>query len=443
MLNYWSYPFEDEILYSVVGRNISYFNIAGPKQQLKNFFGTTNISATLDLPSGIDYLSKQIKVKGFTNEEIIFNYTLYPYYYHYLNFENREKIFQSMLFKSGDIHTRCGINAGMYPSLDTPRYCIQCIQEDIIRHKTVYFRRAHQIPALKICVIHNCFLESTIKNPNRINKHSYILADKNLINEKNSFIRKNHNEQIYSLSEKLVSLLNINKKVGFNGTPYYYNEKFKSLGFLKGLDTLKLPEIYEAFNKFFTIDTLTHFNSTVNLENDSCWLKTILRKHRKGFEPVRHIFMETFIEQLEKKYDNSITIKSDPEGHICLNPICVHYKSDANTKLEKHYDSKSKRTIYEIKCSCQYVYTKSYIDSKKEKYIRIKEYGHLWKKKLLEYYSKGLSLREISRRLNTDPKTVKKYLETNNSKKQGGFLKVKKHLWITLKKIILKNQLVN
>ncbi|MGK7391501.1 MAG: TnsD family Tn7-like transposition protein [Candidatus Cyclobacteriaceae bacterium M2_1C_046] len=441
MLNYWSFPFEDEILYSLIGRNISYLSNGGPKQHLANFFGTKNISATLDLPSGISFLSEQLKEVGYSSKKVILDHTLYPYYFHFLSSDKKEKVLKSMQFKSGDIHTLCGINAGIHPCLRTPRFCKKCFEEDLYIGRPVYFRRAHQIPSVKICIKHNCYLLNTALSPSNINKHSFINPDPSLLNQSTNFYRENANEQIFHISKKLVSLLNNTVKNPYDGSQYFYNQKIKDLGFEKGLSSLQINEIYERWNQYFDSETLNHFNTNVELSEDSCWLKAIFRKHRKSFDPSRHILVQDFISSLDRNFISK-QVRIADISHNCRNPVCDHYLTYKHTLIKKNYDPKTKRIISHVTCKCQYAYTQSYIRSKDKLFIRVKEFGDIWHKKLMELNSDGQGLRKMASRLNSDPKTIKKILESKKGKPEKDkpkitVLRSKKIKW---QELINKNQ---
>ncbi len=431
MLNYWTKPYPDEILYSIIARHISYFGNKGPKQLLPLLFGRSTVSSTIDLPSGLASLAKKTSQHKLGSMDLIHNHTLFPYYSKFMSDEKNEKVISSMLNSSGDIHTRWGINAGQFPSFRMPRYCPECHYEDHGVFSETYFRRAHQIPSLKICTTHNLFLKEVEPNAESINKHFFVKPQ--FISEDRSFIRSNSNKSILDVGNKIVSILSKESDYFFDGNPYYYNQLIKQLGFRKGGSSLQITNIYECFQKFYDDETLSHYESSVDVENENCWLKAILRKHRKGFDPVRHILIQDFINGLKLKRSAKHFFERT-KRYDCRNPICKEYKTDKNTSFKVRIDPKSKRKIIYIKCDCGYSYTKSFIKAKNSWFIRVKDFGPLWERELMKLIKSGKSIRSIAASLQADSKTIKQKLNRVTKQNSPSTIINKKKEWAQLMK---------
>lgn len=85
----------------------------------------------------------------------------------------------------------------------------------------------------------------------------------------------------------------------------------------------------EQFTLFYGEEFLEAMQSSVDILSESCWLKSITRKHRKSFHPIRHLLLiyflgeeiDTFYQYAHKEY------KPFGEGpYFCLNPAAKHYK---------------------------------------------------------------------------------------------------------------------
>ncbi len=409
-MSYWSKPYPDEILYSTIARNISYLGTKGPKQLLKRLFDRTTICSTLDLPSGIHHLAKHINIKDQTAEDLIDRHTLFQYYTRFIPENRRRKVWNSMLIKSGDIHTRCGIVTGPFPPLSTPRFCPICLNEQIELYGEPYLKLTHQIPSVNICTEHKILLNQVMLNYESINKHLFIdLYDyqSNLCVKK---IIPFFNEEIIGLTSRLESLALKPLNSWPYDEPYIYNEEMKQLGFNKGQDSLDWSRIYNEFENFFAKSTLIHFRSEVSSINSNCWLKSILRKHRTSFDPVRHVLVNSFFEHLKS---SKVRIPIQSNAYPCRNPVCKHYRKDTKTSFKTIKDRKSKRNITYVTCSCGFQYTSSYILEKNTHFIRVKEHGKKWETELTRLINLKYSLRSIARVLDTAPETIKRYLYKN------------------------------
>lgn len=430
MLGYWSKPYPEEILYSVIARNIDYLSTKGPKQLLPAIFGRDNISSTLDLPSGIAELSRFLNGKQEKAHELIENHTLFPYYRQVLSLKYRIKVVNSMLNKSGNIHTRVGINAGIFSALKLPRYCPVCVREDLIDRGETYFRREHQIPSLKICTVHNIYLIQFSADCQNVNKHYYLSPSKLITDNQLSLIKTNTNQSVLYFAQKICDLLKNLTALNINSDPYRYNLIIKKLGFRKGSSSLDIQSIYCSFQEIFSDSLLKHYNSPIDISDPSCWLKGIFRKHRKSFDPVRHLLIQEFLKHLS----NQKQTNQRQQKYNCRNPVCKHYQTYNQTTFEIRKDSKSKRDITYVKCICGYTYTQSFIRSQNREFVRVKNFGLLWENELRKLINGGLSWRAISAILKADPKTIQNYFDKTKFKTPTSHLEKYEKQWKTLKR---------
>lgn len=424
-------PYDDEIFYSAVARYFEYYGVGSHKELLKALFLTNTITATIDFPSGLKDFCNNVKNNGLSEEYIISNHSLFPYYSRFIDSKKKTRILDSMRNKSGNIHTRVGINAGIFSPLQFPRFCRKCYEEDIKSLSESYFRRGHQIPSVPICTKHNVFLEELRIGVNLLNKHYFIptsIIDNYPIIE----TIKNDNKIVKEISERACNLLDVESTHIFNNQSYFYNRKIKELGFLKKQKSIDLSRLYGAFENHFSQHVLLTFKSQVNINDPGCWLKSIVRKHRKSFDPIRHILIENFILSFNAK---SVTINIKTKKWPCLNPVCEHYNKNIISKYKSSFDKKANREIKYLECSCGYGYTESYLENKGEIFRRVKNYGNLWEAELISCISKGLSIRKTAQLLNCDSKTIKAFLNKNCKNSNNDItISKKKKQWQNLMK---------
>lgn len=422
MVNYIR-PYKDEILYSILARYISRYGTTGPKQLLEGIFNTDKISSTLDLPSGLTNLSNTNLVYGLSLSEIISNHTMFPLYHNFISSEKANLVLHSMKQKSGDVHTRVGINAGSISCLDSPRYCPQCYCEDIRSNKEPYLRRAHQIPGIEICTDHNVFLHSFSRLDFRYNKHRFVSFDELYPIQNKS---ENSNQQLLLISEKVKRLLSQKTLKGYNHQPYFYNDALKNVGFLKGEKSINIENLYAEFTSYYSSGTLKAFQSEVDINNESCWLKMAARKHRKDFNPIRHILLQNFINQFQK----ASSAYAVPIKKVCRNPVCPDYNFSRNTEVSFKVDAKSKREITHVICGCGYHYTESYNLNKEAINRSVRDFGEVWRKSCNDLLYKNLPMREIARKLHCDSKTVLSQTKRPEKQSKSNMLFLKRKGWI-------------
>ncbi|MBU5437092.1 hypothetical protein KQI42_03665 [Tissierella sp. MSJ-40] len=125
--------------------------------------------------------------------------------------------------------------------------------------------------------------------------------------------------------------------------------------------------------------------------------KLFSRKHR------------SFFETKESDYINPFGKSPWP----CLNVAAEHYKKDVVENINITSDYKTRNPIGTFTCDCGFIYSRKGPDKdSKDRYKigRIKEFGHVWEDKIQGYLSEGrYGLRELSRIMSCDPKTIIKF----------------------------------
>lgn len=158
------------------------------------------------------------------------------------------------------------------------------------------------------------------------------------------------------------------------------------------------------------------YNSTVDKENSSCWLKAITRKHRKSFHPIQHILLLNFLEVSVEELKDIVGKKYNPFGeapYYCLNPVADHYKERVIRQVFITNCTDTRKPVGTFKCKCGFTYSKRgpYLDIADQfKIGRIKDFGFIWLQTLNRLINlDGKSYKEVAKELHCDIATVKKY----------------------------------
>ncbi|MDW3212182.1 MAG: TnsD family Tn7-like transposition protein [Reichenbachiella sp.] len=425
-------PYPDETFYSIVARYYDSFGTAGPKEHLYSLFSSNHQSATLDFPNNLKVFAQNTKSEYYTPERIINNHTLFPLYKRFLR-ENRIQLILKYFYAGdGNIHTTIGVNAGLSKSSRQPRYCSKCYENDLNKYGESYFRRSHQIPLIAICTQHKNQLEELLLSPETLNKHKFLSASQ-IPHLTSTRSKGTWNSQIQKIGERMISLLDPKEKHLFDLDIYFYKKKFQSLGFNKGENFIDLKKLYASFSDRFSQQTLRALKSEIKPNESKCWLKSIARKHRKSFDPIRHVLIEDFI--LAKTKANTTTDEFKNQKWPCLNPVCINKSKNVLSLFSEHYDQKAKKRILTIKCDCGFSYTESK-DLANQPFRRVKTYGRLWEVELKKLLKKDISIRAIASQLNCDSKTVIHHMKNTGidvKKRNPKVLLLKRKKWIQLK----------
>jgi hypothetical protein len=324
LITFFPEPYEDELLYSVIARYQIRSGNVDAKSTLREVFGCTSVTAGIELPANIDTLLNSLpKSFSVTANSLIYSNTLYPFYTAFLTKEKADEIYNLMLTSNGSrIYNTLG--ASNKPIKRNPylRFCPKCAEEDFIKYGETYWHRIHQIPGLIICNKHK---EPIINNniTSRLqNRQEYINATKEIetmfknIQEKGEVFEVNskHNhilEKSLVLGRDIEFLLNntiANKDL--NEFRDIYVSRLIEMGLASRISLIHQDELLKSFKSYYGDEflNLTQCNFDVNNSN---WITTISRKHRKGFHPIQHLlFMQFLGLSAEKIFSDKIEIFS-------------------------------------------------------------------------------------------------------------------------------------
>lgn len=419
MISFFPEPYPDELLYSVIARyHVRSGNIS-PKITLRELFGSTTVSAVLDLPSCIDALVGNLpSFIKYSSEDLIIGHTLFPYYAVFLPDTRAEAVLSSMKSDfGGDIHTRIGIMASTVQTPQYIRFCPFCNEEDKCRFGEFYWHRQHQVPGNKICYKHFVPLLDSNVEVHGMNKHIYVPADEN--NCKIRLMNIESNKELEHLKILAQDIKWIFDNFSFIKDITDFREKYlsilKDIGLATSTGRVYQTELLQRFVNYYGNTLLKLLQCDIGCNSQDNWVSSIVRKHRKVFYPLRHLLMMQFLAGSAEKFYNLPTgYKPFGEGPwLCLNAAAEHYREPVVEELDITHCMDTKLPVGTFKCSCGFIYSRRGPDTSDRDKLRtgrIKAFGSVWENKLREYVEhEKLGMRETARRLKVDPNTVKKY----------------------------------
>ena len=419
MMTFFPVPYEDEVLYSVLARyhvrsgNISY------KATMRDLFGATSVTAVMDLPSNIQNLVNNMPLNSrYTEEYLIKNHTLFPFYSAFLPPERAEKVLESMKGENGgSVYSRTGIMASSVTLNQYFKFCPVCAKEDKLQYGELYWHRVHQIPGVLVCPKHYVPLYNSQVSVRGYNKCQYRAASEencvkpgiNVIYSDDVF------EKLIRLAEDVQVLLNSDfEKRNIEWYKEQYLAKMIEMGFATSNGKVHQKEFIKEFIDYYGEVFLDIVQSGVDADNDSNWLMDMVRKKNKTAHPIRHLLLSRFLGiSLHDLFYKKMEYKPFGDGPWpCLNAASDHYLKPVVYDLKVSYSTDSKYPVGTFSCTCGFVYTRSGPDESEDaryRFGRIKRFGQLWEERLKELVDRKLSLRETARLLGVDPNTVKKY----------------------------------
>ncbi|MDP4086128.1 MAG: TnsD family transposase [Bacillota bacterium] len=415
MLHWFPTPYPDELLYSVLARYHVWSGNTSPKMTVEELFGKRTVRSVWDLPANLNALLSQLG-SYWDADQLINNHTMYPYYAAFLLPKQAKQVKKSMLDSKGStIHTRIGVSASNVKLKTNLWVCSDCINEDMDTYGETYWRRVHQAPGVFICPKHETVLEETNVSVKAQNQHEFIVAtpDVERIEVNLDGLNKDEVQLLIKVAKATESLLtNTHLQATDNSLREKYLTILKQKGYASLNGFLKRERLYQGFGSTLSDRCLELLQSQVYFE-ESDWLTMIFQKHRKSFHPIRHLLVMLFLDtNLNHLFGKKEYLPFGKGPWVCLNLACPHHHKPVVTELTITTCYDTRKPVGTFRCVCGFVFSRRGPDQNREDKYRvgtIKEYGHVWKAKLTQLVNEGNSLTEISRELQADRATIKKY----------------------------------
>lgn len=295
MLNF-PYPYEDELVYSVLARASAHFCSFSHKGWLELTLKNRCAIATIEFPSHLDELAKLFFLGQISATQLIYQNTLFPLYAPFIPEAKRNACIEWMRGKAnGGPHLATGWAASRIPKINTIRYCPMCLNEQ----KESYWQRKHQVVGLSTCEKHNCHLESLDHFNHKRHRHEFYPASRHLQSFAITLEKNVIDERLDSVIQTLLERPEL-PSASFLQWTNFYHHLIEDCRCNKGkyccYEALK-ERVLAKWPKSWLLD-----NNLFDFSNENSWLHCISRKHRKSFSYLEHIVLLTSL------YDHPLDI---------------------------------------------------------------------------------------------------------------------------------------
>ncbi|AMO87253.1 hypothetical protein B857_01944 [Solibacillus isronensis B3W22] len=426
MLSYFPQLYPDEILYSYFARYHDHSKNQSSKQTMQELFGKASSVAVVDLPSNLaEFHSKIMHFKPPCLIEFIKKHTLYNYYTFFQSSDVKIKTINYLKYggKPGTIHMFLGIVAYTIKNWKYLRFCPSCVHQDREQYGEAYWHLSHQLPKVFYCHLHQDLLHDSnveFRNPH---KHEFISVEKaELSSHLVTVISPKLEQQLKRLSDESINLIRYADNIQIQDLTQIYKYLMQVNGYANHFGQVHQQYFTQQFKKYYGEEFLSLVNCNFDEHSDTTWLRNIVRKHRKAFHPVQHLLLFQFLNVSFKDLGSFVGKKYEPFGqapYYCLNPAANHYKKRIILNVAITTCTDTRKPIGTFSCDCGFVYSRRGPDIDKSvafKVGRIKNFGPVWKAKLMQLATSGLGPYHIAQILECDYTTVKKYMSNSKDK---------------------------
>ena len=357
--------YEDELLYSAIARYHVRSGNTSCRQTLEDIFNKKNIILSIYLPSNIrNIINNMPEYSTYTEKELIYNNTLYPFFTAFMNQESANETYKMMLQnKNMNIHAKCGITA-RGNIREFLRFCPDCIDEDIKKYGETYWHRTHQIPEYIICSKHKTVLQDSTVEISRYNKYELVPA-----NLDNCYIQDNQRQYTDKTIDMLNRLsINIEKLIQLNlthreGSWFYENyvNRLKSLNLSSINGVVKQNLISNEIRQYYGDEFLKILNLEID-DNKNNWLKKILSSNNHTNITVKHLLIIDFLgSNIESIFNKKYMYEPFGAGPWpCLNHAQEHYSENTIKDISIQYNYRKKHIRGNFECYCGFKYSIEY-----------------------------------------------------------------------------------
>jgi hypothetical protein len=286
------YP--NELIYSTVVRAGVHRGITSPKQLLDEVFNNRHVIATVDLPNHLGHIAYwYADGLNYDAKRIAYEHTLFPLYAPFTTEPRRLQCLKWMAEESlGAVHLMLGVAASRLKQSKSLKYCPVCMQEQLAIKGECFWLRQWQVVGASSCLKHGQLLETNLTHYHS-HRHQFFSANPDIC-------PKAEQQVVNAQARRVIRQVNIllamapKTSASFVQWSLFYKQLAEQAGLTRG-QNVQHEQIKAQVLQRWPASWLNQFGLMVN-DHQTCWLRTIFRKHRKSFSYLEHIVvLETLL----------------------------------------------------------------------------------------------------------------------------------------------------
>jgi len=345
-------PYEDELLSSIVARYCARTGAAG-WAVATNLFGK-NGRAVIDLPGSLDATSAAtFPVWGMTAASIANRLTLFPFYARYLPPERAADCLIALRSPNSlGVPAKIGLTAASVKASSHLRFCLACRDRDLAQFGETWWRRAHQIPGVLICVEHGQRLIDS--GALRMPRARWDFADATATTgEARGHQIQLVDPKIMSVARRSIEILNGEPTTWrASDLPGAYREAVLERGY-GGRGARIAVEHLDADFSLFWKSTPLETIAGIGPDGVGAWLRASMRQGRHATHSTRHALLQVFIEAMPIRRRSLRGLGRT--SWKCPNPYAAHAEEFPISRVLTHAEETG--IVASARCDCGFEFT--------------------------------------------------------------------------------------
>lgn len=422
----WGFP--DELYYSMCARyadRMGYPNQDGVSRQIAG----KKVATVIDIPTHLGHLVSQLPDgTRHTVDPLIDDHTLLPYYALSITPTHIRSI---RAYMAGNGEAPWTARHVLRSSIGLPswvRWCPRCVETDRRRCGVAYWHRLHQITGVEMCPVdgHDTFLiNSRVPMRHRQNVYAYVSLERALREEGGQqprdpldvATRQPFRDPFLRIARDTQWLL-MQRDVVYD--PQAFHARYTTILFERGvaryMGKLHRGALVDAILEAYPTALLDVLGCPINAaQHGEDWAADVVRCaiNGKAHHPLRRLLvMHAFGYSVDRFLCLSTERRPFGTGPWpCHNRGGGHHHVATIDDCTVTYTPHTGRAMGTFRCDCGFVYTRRGPDASPADVYRrgqVLTYGETWDAALRQlWFTKGVGLGDMARRLGVDAKTVK------------------------------------
>lgn len=361
--SYWPEFYDDELLYSAIARFKRYAQIPSSEKINEYLFGWHKAEIVVDLPEQLGYLSSVLPLRrNLTADYIMKNHTLYNYYAAFADDGERSELSDWMISSRRKVRSAKVRRMSAVGVVDHLRFCPDCVSEMIEKYGEAYWKREHQLPTVRVCVVHNKFLSvSSVVSSSKARE--YIAFDKNITgngaDSAQCLLSDIGFQQLRRIAQASADCLRYASQYTSCDLNVTYRRELHNKGLANNIAKVNMVALEKEANEYAKT-LLPIWPKIITFNNDSeRWFKIPIRKRGCKIHPAYHLLFQDFVRQIPAASFHSSNRnfwKNIDADWPCYNPLLQDHENSVVKIIGTKNVPGGVRVRFE--CNCGYSYNK-------------------------------------------------------------------------------------
>ncbi len=341
MLNF-PLPYPDELIYSVITRYAVHHGILDRRKVVADVFRDRAAAATVDLPNHLNALARHYEDSSvdYSAIDLAYAHTMFPLYAPFVP-QNRRNTCLKWLSSSrkGAVHLALGIAAGRAHGVGMLRWCPSCVKKQFKNYGEPYWDRRWFVSGTMFCAKHQQPYVDGIRFSD-LGKHEFVTITNAIEETCKSHLSCEYETQVVDKQATELLSLDCHRSPTHQQWSTYYTDLSENCGCRKGKH-IDYEAIYARMTAKWSDNWLRKTGLAIT-NDESNWVKSIFRKHRKSFSFLEHIVAIDALQDTQwdiaHELDKVLRIKKSKPTTYKYQPRLKPDFSDEESAKKKHWE---------------------------------------------------------------------------------------------------------